>query len=294
MLAGPEEVSVIKGQFARFNAVCRTYAPLYRQVTLTALRARIAGQPMAFDRQLGYQDVAAAWHYYLQHHNNGRGVVLIGHSQGSGVLAELITREIDGQPIQKKIISAMLTGSRLAVPIGAGVGGQFKQVPLCESRNDIGCIITFASFRSDVPPPMNSRFGKVAGKGMVAACSNPAALTGGRGELHAYLSAGRADIDVGTNAIAPWVKGGTQVTTPFVSVPGMLQAECKTNTNGSYLSIAVNGDSDDARVDDIAGDVIIAGKVQANWGLHLIDMHLAIGNLIDIASTQAQRWSSEH
>src|SRR5262249_15416286 len=61
MNAGPEEMSVIKQQFARFGSQCRVYAPLYRQVTLTALRAAIAGKPMAADRALGYNDVVDAW-----------------------------------------------------------------------------------------------------------------------------------------------------------------------------------------------------------------------------------------
>ena len=39
MTAGPEEHGVILQQFARFASVCRVYAPLYRQVTLTALRS---------------------------------------------------------------------------------------------------------------------------------------------------------------------------------------------------------------------------------------------------------------
>lgn len=31
----------------------------------------------------------------------------------------------------------------------------------------------------------------------------------------------------------------------------------------------------------------------AAWGLHLIDMDLAVGNLIQIASRQAKAWSSQ-
>ncbi len=38
MNAGREEASVIRAQLARFGSACRIYAPLYRQVTLTALR----------------------------------------------------------------------------------------------------------------------------------------------------------------------------------------------------------------------------------------------------------------
>src|ERR1700724_12679 len=65
MVPGPEEKNVVRAQFARFGSQCRLYAPMYRQVTLTALRALLAGQPMAVDRALGYNDVVDAWHYYL-------------------------------------------------------------------------------------------------------------------------------------------------------------------------------------------------------------------------------------
>src|SRR4029453_15416396 len=104
MIAGPEEMNVIRAQFARFGSQCRLFAPLYRQVTLSALRAVLAGRPVAVDRRLTYNDVLDAWNYYLQHDNQGRGVVLIGHSQGSFVLTELIKREIAGKPIQNKLI----------------------------------------------------------------------------------------------------------------------------------------------------------------------------------------------
>jgi hypothetical protein len=48
-----------------------------------------------------------------------------------------------------------------------------------------------------------------------------------------------------------------------------------------------NRDPDDRRVDDIAGDVITDGKVNPGWGLHLIDVHLAMGNLVDLVRDQA-------
>ncbi len=77
MIPGPEEKGVIRAQFARFASQCRPFAPLYRQITLTALRALLAGNPMPADRVLAYNDVLDAWNYYLEHDNNGRGVVLI-------------------------------------------------------------------------------------------------------------------------------------------------------------------------------------------------------------------------
>lgn len=290
MNAGSEENSVIRSQFARFGSECRTFAPLYRQVTLTALRALIAGRPMgAVDRALGYNDVLDAWNYYLEHDNQGRGVVLIGHSQGSGVLTQLIKNEIDGKPIQSRIISALLLGTSLPVPKGKDAGGAFKSIPLCRSATQTGCVITYVSFRSNVPPPPNTRFGKVAGEGNVSACTNPAALAGGSGELHSYLgAAGRGN---GSSAAPrPWVNPEQPINTPFVSVPGLLTAECVSNEKGSYLSITVHGNPADPRTDDIVGDVITNGEVQADWGLHLIDVNLAMGNLVEIVGRQSKAY----
>jgi len=291
MNAGPEERNVVHVQFARFGSQCRVYAPLYRQVTLTALRANLSGRsmaPMVVDRALGYNDVVAAWNYYLEHDNQGRGVVLVGHSQGSGVLTQLIRNEIDGKPIQERLISALLLGTNLPVPKGKDVGGAFKNVPLCRSAAQTGCAIAYASFRADAPPPANSLFGRAQGEN-AAACTNPAALGGGGGELRAYLSSGGRGNGSALEP-KPWVTPAQPIKTPFVSVPGLLTAECVSNEKGSYLAVKVHGNPADPRTDDIVGDVVVNGQAQANWGLHLIDAHLAMGNLVDIVGQQAKAY----
>jgi hypothetical protein len=288
MVAGPEELNVVRVQFARFGSQCRVYAPLYRQVTLTALRSFLAGRPMTADRNLTYNDVLDAWNYYLEHDNQGRGVVLIGHSQGSFVLTQLIKEQIDGKPLQSRIISALLLGTNLPVPQGKDVGGAFQHLPLCHSAKQTGCVITYASFRSNAPPPANSRFGRVAGENMVSACTNPAALAGGSGALHAYLSSGASNIVSNSRVQKFWVTPSQPIDTPFVSVPGLLTAECVSNDKGSYLAITVHGDPSDPRTDEITGDVVANEIVLADWGLHLIDVNLAMGNLVDIVGQQSK------
>ena len=78
------------------------------------------------------------------------------------------------------------------------------------------------------------------------------------------------------------------IDTPFVSVPGLLTAQCVANEKGSYLEVTVHGNPADPRVDDIAGDVMTNGEVNASWGLHLIDVNVAMGNLIDIVREQGK------
>ena len=290
MVPGPEELGVIRAQFARFGSQCRVYAPLYRQVTLSALRAFLAGRPTTADRVLPYNDVLDAWNYYLEHDNHGRGVVLIGHSQGSMVLTQLIKNEIDGKPLQSRIISALLLGTSLPVPRGKDVGGAFQHLPLCHSAKQTGCVITYASFRSNVPPPASSRFGRVPDENMISGCTNPAALAGGSGALHAYLGARGSGVVAAELVQKSWVTPPQPIDTPFVSLPGLLTAECVSNEKGSYLAITVHSDASDPRTDDFTGDVVVNGQVLADWGLHLIDVNLAIGNLVDIVGQQSKAY----
>jgi len=287
MIPGNEERRVILAQFARFASVCRPYAPLYRQITLTWLRAAASGDPIPVDRALAYNDVLDAWNDYLAHDNQGRGVILIGHSQGSSMLTGLVKHEIDGKPIQSRIVSVMLAGTNLPVPQGKDIGGGFEKIPLCHAASQTGCVIAYASFRSNAPPPANTRYGRVQGEGMMAACTNPAALGGGSGELHSYFFAKGSFVDFGAGEQKPWVTPAQPVDTPFVSVPGMLTAECVSDKDGSYLAITVHGDPKGPRVDDIAGDVVVGGTVRGEWGLHLIDVQEAMGNLIDIARQES-------
>ena len=291
MIADPAERNVIRQQFARFGSVCRQFAPLYRQVTLVGLRRALgSGGRASFEQGVQYDDVRDAWNYYLEHENRGRGVVLVAHSQGSYILAELIRREIDGKPVQSRMVSAILLGTTLAVPKGKDVGGAFQHVSLCHSSSQTGCVITYASFRSTIPPPANTLFGKVTGPDMVAACTNPAALSGGSGNLHAYLSKDGTSI-VGNTPAKPWVTPEKPVETPFVSVPGLLTAQCATNENATYLEVTVHGDPAGPRAADIVGDLNGAnGQPQPNWGLHLIDVNLGMGNLIDIVKDQAKSY----
>ncbi len=291
MTADPAELNVVRQQFARFGSACRLYAPLYRQVTLAGLRRRMAGgSDPALERGLAYDDVRDAWRYYLEHDNQGRGFVLIGHSQGSFILAELMRQEIDGTALQARLVSAILPGTTIAVPKGKDVGGAFKTIPICRAASQTGCVMVYASFRSTLPPPADTLFGHVAEADMEAACTNPAALGGGSGTLHAYLAADGRTI-TGTSEVKPWADGKS-VDTPWVSVPGLLTASCASNENASYLAVTVHGDPSDPRVDDITGD-IGGARPLANWGLHLIDMNLFMGNLVEIVNAQATAYAAK-
>ena len=294
MTADPAETNVVLQQFARFGSKCRTFAPMYRQITLRGLQAALAknADPLAlFGSGIQYDDVRDAWQHYLKNDNQGRGVVLIGHSQGAFILQALIANEIDGKPIQRQLVGAYILGSTFLTPKGKDVGGQFKQIPLCKKPGQLGCVVNYSAFRSNVPPPGNTLFGRASDAAMSGNCTNPATLGDGAAPLRAYLSTTGRMIAMSGGAPKPWAADKT-VDTPFVSVPGMLTAQCKTNEHATYLEITVNGDPADPRVDDITGDLGLATKPLANWGLHLIDVNLAMGNLLDLVEQQSKAYRS--
>jgi len=65
------------------------------------------------------------------------------------------------------------------------------------------------------------------------------------------------------------------------------------NEKGSYLEVTVHGDPADPRTDDIVGDVMANGQVNASWGLHLIDVNMAMGNLVDIVREQSKAFAAK-
>jgi Protein of unknown function (DUF3089) len=250
----------------------------------------MAGQPMPMDVTLGYRDVLAAWNDYLKYDNQGRGVVLIGHSQGSRVLVELMRREIDGSALQSRLVSALILGFNLEVPKGSDVGGNFKQIPLCRSASQTGCVLVHVSFRASSPPPSNALYGRTKTPNMDVACTDPVALSGA--EPRSYISVRSNLLGQSTNQDA-WIKMATQVDTPFVSLAGLLGAKCVNDGQASYLAVSLHPGPQDARPADIPGDIVSGGKILDNWGLHMIDMNLAMGNLLDIVRGQSVAYLSK-
>ena len=159
---GPEEMEVVRQQIARFGSVCRIYAPVYRQVTLAALRKMLAGEDPGSNRELAYADVRAAWQRYIDHDNQGRGVVLIGHDQGAGILTRLIAAEIDGKEAAEWLVAAILPGTGVEVSSTGSVGGSFAKIPQCRDASSTACVIAWSSFRANQPPPPDSLFGKLS------------------------------------------------------------------------------------------------------------------------------------
>lgn len=285
-----EEGYVTVNQAARLQSECRLFAPVYRQITLSSLTARLVGEEVESDEDIDpFADVLDAFRTYLANDNEGRGIVLIGHSQGSSMLTQLIATEIDpNDDVRALLVGAYLAGSSVAVPEGELVGGSFAQVPLCSSNGEVGCVTTWATFRADAPPPDGAFFGRPRAEEGVAGCVSPADVTGGTADLDAYFPTRGGSILSGDDApsdASTWLDPAVgEIDTPFVRVPGLVGGECTTADGFAFLAATVAGDPSDPRADDIPGDLT------PEWGLHLVDVNLVMGDIVRQVRAQAEAY----
>jgi hypothetical protein len=292
------ELGMATAQAGALRDMCRVFAPIYRQVTLPALRAAMGKGMRLPDSafELPYQDIRAAFRDYLARDNHGRPFVLIGHSQGSAMLKRLLIEEIDGKPVQRRLLSAILPGVSVMVPHGKDVGGDLKAVPLCRAETQTGCVVTWASYRDTNPPPANALFGRAPLIGRSAAeleagCTNPAKLAGGGAPLDPILGfpwwkGGVAQFE----RPAAWAAKGKPVTTRFVRTPGLLSGECVTRAGFRWLAVHVTpgaaADLDDA----VIGAVAVGDGDYPDWGFHVVDLAIVEGNLIRLVGRQSDAW----
>jgi hypothetical protein len=277
---GPEEQAVATAQVAQFSQTCNVYAPMYRQLTQNAI-AKPGGITLAA-ALIAYDDVYTAFQNYMAHYNHGRGIVFIGHSQGAMMLIALIRAEVDPQSaVRKLLVSALLMGGNLTVPVGKLVGGDFQNIPECASTAQTGCVVAYSSF--DKTPPADAAFGRVdssinvfANKSTVPSqvvCVNPAAPAGGTAPLSTYLP---TDLAAALDATARQ----PNVTTAWTAYPDLYTGHCVSADGATWLQIDRANGASDRRPS-------VAGLATDTWGLHLLDVNLALGNLVDLARSEA-------
>jgi len=133
--------TVIKYQASAWSSSGNLYIPYYRQAHLRSYYDLENGGEKAL--LFAYEDIKRAFEYYLKNFNNGKGIILAGHSQGTTHLTLLLHDFFDGKELQKKLVAAYLPG--IGIPLD-----EFKTIHLMTKPNEIGGFISWNTYKRKI------------------------------------------------------------------------------------------------------------------------------------------------
>jgi len=293
----PEETAIAESQASRFSQVCKVYAPIYPQLTIPAINGFL-GEVKEANLIEAFTGVATAFEEYLAKYNDGRGFELIGHSQGSSMIEQLIKNVIEPNPaLRKQLVGAEVLGGQVIVPEGKNVGGTFKTIPGCSVAGQTGCVVAYSSFLEE--PPENALFGRptsILGGGVPEVehpqvlCVNPTVLAQGpyAGPSLSYYPTFNA---YGGKYPSPFLGPVTQAPkapTPWVATPAQYSAKCEARNGASWLQLTPR-DPKDTRT-----ETVLVNTLGPTWGQHLVDVNAQLGNLVANAGVQGAAYVLTH
>lgn len=132
---------MLMAQATPFNGIARIYAPRYRQIALHVYDGDEAALQAPMD--LAYEDVRRAFAYYAEHENQGRPFFLVAHSQGSNHALRLLIEDIQGTPLEARLVAAYLPGMPTPRTVFAE---HLTHIPPCAIPEQIGCVAIWGVF----------------------------------------------------------------------------------------------------------------------------------------------------
>ena len=284
----PEEfIAITHWQAAHYRGVCRMFAPLYHQMSMVTYTAYFPSWEDTEIFQKAYDDVIDAFDYYMRVHNKGRGFVLIGHSQGSHILTNLLEdRFDDDEALREQLVSAVFMGptNRVQVLEGELTGGSFSNIPLCASSAETGCVIVFDANAAGVDTFYDTAV--LYYPPSARACVNPVSIGGGQGTLSAFVFP-RSSTNLG-----PHFPEG--VDTEWVSYPKIYTSRCADADEFHVLLVDVASDYTGEVLltpEDIQ-DIYVANGTPLNRNLHGVEPYIANTDLVRIVEQQIANWSN--
>jgi hypothetical protein len=193
----------------------------------------------------------------------------------------LMQEVIEPDPaLRERMIAALLIGGSFSVPPGTTVGGTLGETPLCESDDEIGCVIAYRTYAADLPPAAGNQAPDIPGNDV--ACTHPAALGGGP----ARFTGAMFPTFTHQAAVFPAIDPGIAVDTPFVLYRDFFSAECIADGDGlGFLAVSVDAGPDDMRTNpiDFANPLFNPSFL----GLHVLDYDFAMQDLLDQVAAKA-------
>ena len=75
------------------------------------------------------------------------------------------------------------------------------------------------------------------------------------------------------------------IPTGWVTMPDYVEAECVERDGAGYLEATIGGGEGDVR------GTTVGGVLGPGWGLHLVDVNLAMGDLVDLVGAQGRAYT---
>ena len=139
----------LKGKFVNaldmekgiFEDAGRLYSPYYRQMSINAYRLPEADRAGA--KAVAYQDISAAFRWYLDHENGGRPLILAGFSQGGEMCLELLKEYFgdteEGTALRERLISVYALGWTVTEEMTRA----YPQIVPAQRATDLGTVVSF-------------------------------------------------------------------------------------------------------------------------------------------------------
>lgn len=134
-------------QASAFNGIGAIYAPRYRQSSGTAYNHPSSDGEAAIE--LAYSDIDRAFSAFLARRDPARPFLLVGHSQGAGLMARLLARRVSGTPLRDQLVAAWIIGSGLT---HEGLARDAPDIPPCSGPEDVGCVVAWNARGPDYQP----------------------------------------------------------------------------------------------------------------------------------------------
>ncbi|MBR3460067.1 MAG: DUF3089 domain-containing protein [Clostridia bacterium] len=125
-----------------FEDTGRLFSPYYRQMSINAYMLPEADREIA--KEIAYSDISAAFRWYLDNENEGRGIILAGFSQGGEMCLELLKEYYGGdsaeaQALREKLIAVYSIGWMVTEEMTEA----YPQIVPAAGETDIGTVICF-------------------------------------------------------------------------------------------------------------------------------------------------------
>ncbi|WP_299618012.1 DUF3089 domain-containing protein [uncultured Tenacibaculum sp.] len=138
-------------QASAFATSGKVYVPFYRQAHIRSYRLFNKGGKEAQD--VAYSDVKSAFEVYLKKYNNGRPIIMVGHSQGTTHTVRLLKDFFDNKTLQKQLIAAYIPGIRVKE-------NEFSSIKLMKSPKETGGFISWNTYKKNNYPKKDKNWYK--------------------------------------------------------------------------------------------------------------------------------------